>query len=89
MSRTVYGAGPNKLDHNVDIVVAQLCTRFYHARLLIYHLFVYEALHMPERVTADDCTNCAFAIDAACLGTLPLSLRRDNKHFLPHLFSWT
>jgi hypothetical protein len=81
--------GPGELDHNVDIAVAQLRTRFYHARFLICRPFVYKALHLPELMTADDRIKCAFAIDAACLWPLTLAPPKNKKHLVPHLFSWT
>jgi hypothetical protein len=85
----LHDTGPGKLDHNVDIAIAQLRTRFYHARFLICLPFVYKALHMPGRMTADDRTKCAFAIDAACLWPLSLAPPKNKKHLVPHLFSWT
>lgn len=81
--------GPGELDHNVDIAVAQLRTRFYHARFLICRPFVYKALHLPELMTADDRIKCAFAIDAACLWPLSLAPSKNKKYLVPHLFSWT
>lgn len=62
--------GPSKVDHNVDITVAQLRTRFYHVRFLIYRPFVYKAMHARRFMTQEDRTKCALAIDAACLWPL-------------------
>jgi hypothetical protein len=81
--------GPGELDHNVDIAIAQLRTRFYHARFLICRPFIYKALHLPDLMTADDRIKCAFAIDAACLWPLSLAPPKNKKHLVPHLFSWT
>lgn len=81
--------GPGEIDHNVDIAVTQLRTRFYHARFLICRPFIYEALHAPKLMTADDRIKCAFAIDAACLWPLSLAPPKNKKHLVPHLFSWT
>lgn len=81
--------GPGQLDHNVDIEVAQLRSRFYHARFLICQPLIYKALHSPKLMTADDRTKCAFAIDAARLWPLSLSPPKNKKHLIPHLFSWT
>jgi hypothetical protein len=81
--------GPGEIDHNVDIAVAQLRTRFYHARFLICRPFIYKALHVPMFMTADDRTKCALAIDAACLWPLSLAPPKNKKHLVPHLFSWT
>jgi hypothetical protein len=81
--------GPGELDHNVDIAIAQLRTRFYHARFLICRPFIYKALHLPDLMTADDRIKCAFAIDAAYLWPLSLAPPKNKKHLVPHLFSWT
>jgi hypothetical protein len=81
--------GPGELDHHVDIAVAQLRTRFYHARFLICRPFIYKALHLLDFMTADDRIKCAFAIDAACLWPLSLAPPKNKKHLVPHLFSWT
>lgn len=79
--------GPGGLNHNVDIAVAQLRTRFYHARFLICRPFIYKALHAPELMTADDCIKCAFAINAAYLWPLSLAPPKNKKHLVPYLFS--
>jgi hypothetical protein len=81
--------GPGVIDHNTDIVVAQLRTRFYHARFSICRPFIYKALHLPQLMTADDRVKCAFAIDAACLWPLSLAPPKNKKYLIPHLFSWT
>jgi hypothetical protein len=81
--------GPGIIDHNTDIVVAQLRTRFYHARFLICRPFIYKAIHLPQLMTVDDRLKCAFAIDAACLWPLSLAPPKNKKHLIPHLFSWT
>lgn len=52
---------------NMDMAVAQLRTRFYHARFLIYRPFVCKALHFPDLTTADDRVRCGYAIDTACM----------------------
>ena len=81
--------GPGKIDHNVDIAVAQLRTRFYHARFLVHRPFVYKALHARELMTPGDRARCSLAIDAACLWPLSLAPPKNKKRLVPHLFSWT
>jgi hypothetical protein len=81
--------GPSKIDHNVDIAVAQLRTRFYHARFLVHRPFVYKALHARELMTPGDRAKCSLAIDAACLWPLSLAPPKNKKRLVPHLFSWT
>jgi hypothetical protein len=86
---TSQNLGPGEIDHNTDIVVAQLRTRFYYARFSICRPFIYKALHLPHLMTADDRARCALAIDAACLWPLSLAPPKSKKHLVPHLFSWT
>lgn len=81
--------GPGELDHNVDVAIAQLRTRFYHARFLVFRPFIHKAIHSPELMDSGDRVKCAFAIDAACLWPLSLAPPKNKKHLVPHLFSWT
>lgn len=73
----------------MDIAVAHLRTRYYHARFLIHRPFVYKAMHARKFMTEEDRTRCAVAIDAACLWPLSLAPPKNKKHLVPHLFSWT
>ncbi|KAI7673426.1 hypothetical protein KC319_g5056 [Hortaea werneckii] len=75
--------------YNLDVVTAQLRTRFYYARFMMYRPFVYKALHFPELMTADDANCCALAIKSACLWPLSLSPPKNKKRLVPHLFAWT
>jgi hypothetical protein len=68
--------------------VAQLRTRFCHARFLIHRPFVYKALHYPKLMVAVDWGKCAVAIEAACFWLLSLTPPNNRKHFMPHIFSW-
>ena len=83
--------GPVPIAHkyNLDIVTAQLRTRFYYARFMIYRPFVYKALHFPEHMTEDDASCCALAIQSACLWPIAMAPPKTKKRLLPHLFAWT
>ena len=75
--------------YNLDVVTAQLRTRFYYARFLIYRPFVYKALHFPEIMTPDDATCCALAIKSACMWSIAMAPPKNKKRLVPHLFAWT
>lgn len=75
--------------YNLDVVTAQLRTRFYYARFMMYRHFVYKALHFPELMTQDDMANCGLAIRAACLWPICMAPSKDKKRIIPHLFAWT
>ncbi|KAK3672625.1 hypothetical protein LTR78_007437 [Recurvomyces mirabilis] len=75
--------------YNLDVVCAQLRTRFYYARFMIYRPFVYKALHFPELMTSEDCICCALAIKSACLWPLAMAPPKNKKRLVPHLFAWT
>lgn len=75
--------------NNLDIATAQLRTRFYYARFMIYRPFVYKALHSPEIMTAYDAGCCALAIKSVCLWPLTMAPPRDKKRLVPHQFTWT
>lgn len=83
--------GPIPIGHkyNLDVVTAQLRTRFYYARFMMYRPFVYKALHFPELMTPDDANCCALAIKAACLWPLSMAPPKNKKRLVPHLFAWT
>jgi hypothetical protein len=75
--------------YNLDIAIAQIRTRFYYARFIIYRLFVYKALHSPQHMTEDDTEYCALAIQSACLWPLTMAPPKDKKRLVPHQFTWT
>lgn len=79
------------IDHryNLDIAIAQLRTRFYYARFIIYRPFVYKALHSPQSMTKDDAECCALAIQSVCLWPLIMAPPKDKKRLVPHQFTWT
>ncbi|TKA68875.1 hypothetical protein B0A55_09253, partial [Friedmanniomyces simplex] len=83
--------GPIPIGHryNLDVVTAQLRTRFYYARFMTYRPFVYKALHFPELMTPDDCNCCALAIKSVCLWPLAMAPPKNKKRLVPHMFAWT
>ena len=83
--------GPVPVNHpyNLDIVTAQLRTRFYYARFMIYRPYVYKALHFQEMMTDGDAECAALCIKAASLWQLALAPPRNKKRLVPHLFTWT
>ncbi|KAL1305957.1 hypothetical protein AAFC00_004095 [Neodothiora populina] len=87
----VLDQGPVPINHrsNLDIITAQLRTRFYYARFMIYRPFVYKALHFPELMSPDDVTCCALAIQSACLWPIAMAPPKNKKRLVPHLFTWT
>jgi len=76
-------------DYSLDLVTAQLRTRFYYARFLIYRPFVYKALHFPELMTVEDAQCCALAINAALSWPIAMAPPKSKKRLVPHLFAWT
>lgn len=83
------GTVPIRHLYNLDVVTAQLRTRFYYARFLMYQPFIYKALHFPELMTSGDANYCALAIKSACLWPIAMAPPKDKKRLVPHLFSWT
>lgn len=83
--------GPVPIGHkfNLDLVTAQLRTRFYYARFVMYRPFVYKALHFPELMTEDDCNCCALAIKSTLLWPIAMAPPKNKKRLVPHLFAWT
>lgn len=83
--------GPVPIGHkyNLDVVTAQLRTRFYYARFILYRPFVYKALHFPELMTSDDASCCALAIKSTFFWPVCMSPPKNKKRLVPHLFAWT
>ncbi|KAK3676216.1 hypothetical protein LTR78_003966 [Recurvomyces mirabilis] len=83
--------GPIPIGHkyNLDVVTAQLRTRFYYARFMMYRPFVYKALHFPELMTEEDGNCCALALKSACLWPLAMAPPKNKKRLVPHMFAWT
>lgn len=83
--------GPVPIGHrlNLDIMIAQLRTRFYYARFMMYRPFVYKALHFPELMTVEDRNCCALAIKSALLWPISLAPPKNKKRLVPHMFAWT
>jgi hypothetical protein len=83
------GSVPIGHRYNLDIVTAQLRTRFCYARFMVYRPFVYMALHFPELMTADDATCCGLAIQSCCMWPVSMAPPKNKKRLVPHLFTWT
>ncbi|PIA95088.1 hypothetical protein CB0940_08360 [Cercospora beticola] len=83
--------GPVPIGHkyNLDLVTAQLRTRFYYARFMMYRPFVYKALHFPELMTEEDANYCGLAIRASLLWPMAMAPPKNKKRLVPHLFAWT
>lgn len=82
------GGTPITYKANLDILTAELRTRFYHARFMLYRPFAYKVLHFPALVTEEDASCCVFAIQAACSWPILMVPPRGKKRVVPHLFTW-
>lgn len=76
---------PNAL----DIVTAQLRSRYYFTRFTIYRSFVYKVLHWPELTTDDDRQMVALCIKSALMWPIALAPPKNRKRLVPYLFAWT
>ena len=74
--------------NNLDIMTAQIRTRFYYARFTLYRASVYKALHFPELMTMEDADFFVFAIKSACVCPIAVAPPKDKKRLVPHLFTW-
>lgn len=73
----------------IEILVAELRARFYHAKFILGRTYVFKALHFPRKVTEKDVEHCVSAIAAGCMWPPALATARQKKRLLPHLFTWT
>lgn len=83
------GTLPIRYENSLDVLTAELRTRFYYARYMLYRPFVYKVLHFPELVSVDDVSCCVLAVQAACLWPVFMAPPKDKKRIVPHLFAWT
>lgn len=83
------GSTPISYKNSLDILTAELRTRFYYARYMLYRPFIYKVLHFPELLSADDVSCCVLAIQAACLWPVLMAPPKNKKRTLPRLFTWT
>ncbi|KAL9083779.1 MAG: hypothetical protein Q9165_008389 [Trypethelium subeluteriae] len=75
--------------YNIDIVTAQLRTRYYYARFIIYRPFVYKALHYPYSTSAQDAEGVVTCLESALSWPVIMHPPKAKKRLVPFLFAWT
>ena len=78
-----------KYRYNVDITTAQLRTRYYYARFMIYRPFVYKALHYPHLTSAQDVECVVTCLESALSWPVIMYPPKAKKRLVPFLFAWT
>ncbi|OCL05195.1 hypothetical protein AOQ84DRAFT_299382 [Glonium stellatum] len=73
----------------LDILTAQLRSRYYYARFMIYRPFVFKALHYPEHMSPEDRQLAGCCLQAALLWPIAMAPCKDRKRLVPVLFAWT
>jgi hypothetical protein len=73
----------------VDIQVALLRSRYYHAQYLVHRPFVYKAMHQPEAVTREDAAGAAACLRACLRWPITMVPASQRKRLLPCVFFWT
>ncbi|EKG18335.1 hypothetical protein MPH_04417 [Macrophomina phaseolina MS6] len=76
---------PNAL----DLVTAQLRSRYYYTRFIMYRPFVYKVLHWPELTTDEDRQLAGLCIKSALMWPIALAPPKNRKRLVPYLFAWT
>jgi hypothetical protein len=74
---------------NIDMLTAQLRTRYYYARYLLYRPYVYKALHHPKQMSTEDGEYCAAALSSMCLWPYLMAPPKSKKRLVPHPYAWT
>lgn len=74
---------------HLSMVVAQLRTRYYYTKFIIYRSFVYKALHLPEMMTDKDRQGATKCLQAAMLWPISMYPCCERKRLTPVLFAWT
>ncbi|KAL1632277.1 hypothetical protein SLS56_003857 [Neofusicoccum ribis] len=73
----------------LDVVTAQLRSRYYYTRFILYRPFVYKVLHWPELATDEDRQLAALCIKSALMWPIALAPPKNRKRLVPYLFAWT
>ncbi|KAI1459356.1 hypothetical protein F4805DRAFT_78538 [Annulohypoxylon moriforme] len=80
---------PVTYPYAVDIQTANLRTRYYYVKYLIYRPFIFKALHHPEQVTHDDAEGIAECLKAMLKWPITMSPTCFHKRLIPCLFFWS
>jgi len=80
---------PTMYAYSMDVQVALLRSRFYHAKILIYRPFVYKAIHHGDHLTRDDADCVANCLQACLKWPVAMSPTCLNKRLIPYLCFWT
>lgn len=80
---------PPDFQHGLDVMTAELRTRFYYARFILFRPFIFKALHFADMMSPYDVECAAYAIKAVNLWPIAMSPVRYTKRLIPHLFTWT
>jgi hypothetical protein len=89
MFSTDLDSAPVSYPYALDVQVALLRTRYYHAKYLIYRPFIYKALHAPESMTRDDAEGVGECLRACLKWPITMSPTCTHKRLVPCLFLWT
>lgn len=73
----------------LDILTAQLRSRYYYARFMIYRPFIFKALHYSELMSPEDRQLAGRCLQSALLWPIAMSTCKDRKRLVPVLFAWT
>jgi hypothetical protein len=73
----------------LDILTAQLRSRYYYAEFMVYRPFVFKALHHANLMTPEDREMAARCIKSALLWPMAMWPCRNRKRLVPMLFTWT
>ncbi|KAI2465576.1 hypothetical protein F4781DRAFT_20426 [Annulohypoxylon bovei var. microspora] len=80
---------PVTYPYAVDIQTANLRTRYYYVKYLIYRPFIFKALHHPEQVTHEDADGIAECLKAMLKWPITMSPTCFHKRLIPCLFFWS
>ncbi|KAF2808702.1 uncharacterized protein BDZ99DRAFT_389599 [Mytilinidion resinicola] len=73
----------------LDIITAQLRSRYYYAEFMVYRAFVFKALHHPNSMTHEDKEMAARCLRSALLWPIAMWPCKSRKRLVPVLFAWT
>lgn len=80
---------PREYGMSLDILTAQLRSRYYYARSMIYRPFVYKCLHFYGLTSQEEREGAAMCLNSALMWPIALAPPSEKKRLVPYLFAWT
>jgi hypothetical protein len=73
----------------VAMSTAQLRSRYYYSKFMLYRPYVYKVLHFPDQLSEEDEHYASVCLQASLLWPISMDPHKGRKRLIPYLFAWT